>query len=106
MMLPAFACFATRALSAQCPATTAGAALPLAYAGPPTAAAVSACDLMTRLYQFANDSMGGRRIGTPDHDRATAYIAAEAKRLGLKPAGDAGSFFQNLPLVMRALDTT
>lgn len=90
----------------KCPALTPGAALPLTFAGPPTTAAITACDLMTRLYQFANDSMGGRRIGTPDHERATAYIANEAKRLGLKPAGDGGTFYQSLPLVSRALDTT
>ncbi|MEP6778389.1 MAG: M28 family peptidase, partial [Gemmatimonadaceae bacterium] len=80
------------------------AALPLTYAGPPTVADINACDLMTRLYAFANDSMGGRRVGTADHERATAYIAAEAKRLGLKPAGDNGTYFQLLPLVSRALD--
>ncbi|MEO7363388.1 MAG: hypothetical protein ABI120_23850 [Gemmatimonadaceae bacterium] len=49
-------------LAAQCPAMTKN-ALPLEYAGPPTTAAVNACDLMTRLYRFANDSMGGRRVG-------------------------------------------
>ncbi len=92
-------------LAAQCPAMTPG-TLPLAYAGTPTTATVNACDLMTRLYRFANDSMGGRRVGTADHEHATAYIAAEAKRLGLKPGGDGGTFFQGLPLVARALDVT
>lgn len=27
----------------------------------------------------------------------TAYIANELKKLGLMPAGDAGSFFQDVP---------
>ena len=90
-------------LAAQCPAMT-RAPLPVTYSGPPTTAPINACDLMTRLYRFANDSMGGRRVGTADHERATAYIAAEAKRLGLKPAGDDGTYFQALPLVSRALD--
>jgi hypothetical protein len=90
--------------AAPCPAASGG-ALPLTYAGPPTTPAISACDLMTRLYRFADDSMGGRRIGTPDHERATAAIAAEARRLGLEPAGDNGTYFQDLPLVSRALDT-
>jgi hypothetical protein len=90
---------------ASCPATRGG-ALPLTYAGPATTPAISPCDLMTRLYRFADDSMGGRRVGTPDHERATAAIAAEARRLGLEPAGDKGTFFQDLPLVSRALDTT
>ncbi|MEP6762861.1 MAG: M28 family peptidase [Gemmatimonadaceae bacterium] len=94
-----------QSIAAQCPAMTT-AALPLTYAGLPTVAEISACDLMTRLYAFANDSMGGRRVGTADHERATNYIAAEAKRLGLKPAGDNGTYFQLLPLVARALDMT
>ena len=42
---------------------------------------------MTRLYKFADDSMMGRLAGTKWNDMGTDYIAAEAKRLGLKPAG-------------------
>jgi hypothetical protein len=61
---------------------------------------------MTRLYRFADDSMRGRRAGTADNVRATDYIAAEARRLGLKPAGDSGGYFQYLPMVARAIDTT
>ncbi|MEI6739436.1 MAG: M28 family peptidase [Gemmatimonadaceae bacterium] len=112
-----WALLALRALPAQTPAPCPTAALqapagspqsvlPRTFAGPPTSAAISACDLMTRLYRFADDSMGGRKIGTPDHERATAMIAAEAKRLGLQPAGDNGTYFQALPLVSRALDTS
>jgi len=93
------------AIAAQCPAMAKG-DLPLKYAGPPTQAQITACDLMTRLYLFADDSMRGRRAGTADNVRATDYIAAEARRLGLKPAGDSGGFFQYLPMVTRAIDTT
>ena len=93
-----------QAVTTPCPAPTS--ALPLTFSGPPTTAAITACDLMTRLYKFADDSMGGRKIGTSDHERATAYLAAEAKRLGLEPAGENGTYFQNLPLISRALDTT
>ena len=63
----------------------------------PTVAEITANDLRTRLYQFADDSMLGRRIGEPSNHKATAYIAREFQRLGLKPAGDSGTFFQNLP---------
>ena len=34
---------------------------------------------------------------------ATDYIAAEARRIGLQPAGDSGSYFQTVPLVQRVL---
>jgi Peptidase family M28 len=89
----------------QCPAS-AGGPLPLKYVGQPTAASINACDLMTRLYQFSDDSMAGREVGTEGHLRATAYIEREVRRLGLKPAGDSGGYFQNIPVVSRSFDTT
>ncbi len=58
------------ALAAQCPAMTEG-PLPLKYVGPTTGAAITPCDLMTRLYIFADDSRRGRRAGTADNVRAT-----------------------------------
>jgi hypothetical protein len=80
--------------------------LPLKHTPEPTSAQISARDLMTRLYIFADDSMMGRETGTRGHLMSTAYIANELKRLGLQPAGDNGSFFQNVPMIRRAFDTT
>lgn len=76
-------------------------ALPAKLDPRPTEPAITEADLMTRLYRFADDSMGGRATGTEYHLKATAYIAAEAARVGLQPAGDNGSFFQDLPMVHR-----
>jgi hypothetical protein len=45
--------------------------------------------------------MRGRAAGTVDNLRGTAYIAREAQRIGLEPAGDEGTFFQNVPLISR-----
>ncbi|MDQ6717812.1 MAG: hypothetical protein M3Z17_05640, partial [Gemmatimonadota bacterium] len=70
--------------------------LPIKYKAKPTKAAITAGDLMSRLYIFADDSMMGRQFGTEGNLKGTAYIAAEAKRLGLKPAGDDG-YFQWVP---------
>lgn len=70
---------------------------PRTWAPRPTAAAISANDLRTRLYQFADDSMQGRRIGEVGNAKGTDYIASEFRRLGLKPAGDSGTYFQVLP---------
>src|SRR3982751_791618 len=84
-------------LAAQAP-------LPLKYSGPPTSAAITAGDLMTRLYVFADDSMMGREAGTPGHMKGTAYIAAELAKLGLVPAGDNGTYFQNVPFISRRFD--
>lgn len=61
-----------------------------------TTAAVSVADLRSRLYLYADDSMMGREAGTPGSARATAYLAAEAARLGLEPAGDSGTYFQEI----------
>jgi hypothetical protein len=78
--------------------------LPLKHTPQPTSADISAADLMTRLYIFADDSMMGRETGTRGHLMSTAYIARELTRLGLKPAGDNGTFFQNVPMIRRAFD--
>ncbi len=97
----------TTTLSAQggpsCPATTGG-AMPLKYSGPATVAAITPCDLMTRLYILADDSMMGRQVGTIYNDMGTAYIAGQVAKLGLKPAGDNGTFFQKLPIFTRSYD--
>ena len=77
---------------------------PLKHDPRPTSADITVADLMTRLYIFADDSMMGRASGTPNHDRGTDYIAGELRKLGLKPAGDNGTFFQTVPLVRRSVN--
>ena len=84
--------------------TSATPPLPLKHRAQPTTAAIDAKDLMSRLYVFADDSMMGREAGTVGALKGTAYIAAEVKRLGLRPAGDSGSYFQNVPFIARTLD--
>jgi hypothetical protein len=81
-------------------------AQPLKFAPRRTTAAISARELMSRLYIFADDSMMGRETGTRGHIISTAYIARELRRLGLQPAGDKGTFFQDVPLVNRPFDPT
>jgi hypothetical protein len=63
----------------------------------PTTPAITVRDLQIRLYQFSDDSMEGRQVGRVGNMKGTNYIASEVKRLGLKPAGDNGTFFQVLP---------
>ena len=83
---------------ASLPAQQAGGSLPLKHAPQPTTAAITPADLLTRLYIFADDSMMGREVGTPYHLKATAYIESEVRKLGLVPAGDNGTYFQDLPV--------
>ncbi len=70
----------------------------------PTESAITANDLRTRLYQYADDSMKGREAGTYGNIKATDYIAAEFKRLGLVPAGENGTYFQTLDYGRLAYD--
>jgi Zn-dependent M28 family amino/carboxypeptidase len=79
-------------------------ALPLKHAPAATKTAITPADLMTRLYLYADDSMMGRAAGTEYNLKATAYVAAEVRRMGLQPAGDSGGYFQNVPLVKREFD--
>jgi hypothetical protein len=73
---------------------------------PAHAAAITPDDLKGRLFIYADDSMQGRETGKIGDYKATTYIAAEAKRLGLEPAGDNGSYFQTIPLHWLVLDST
>jgi hypothetical protein len=79
---------------------------PATWAPRPTSSEITANDLRTRLYQFSDDSMLGRRIGELGNLKGTDYIAREFKRLGLKPAGDNGTYFQNLPYGPSRFDST
>jgi hypothetical protein len=78
----------------------------LKLAPSPTAAAITARDLMTRIYVFADDSMQGREATTEGNRRGNAYIEGELRRLGLRPAGDSGSYLQAVPFVRRGFDQT
>ena len=47
---------------------------------------------------LASDLLQGREPGTPGYDIAADYVAAQFRQLGLTPAGDAGSYYQRVPL--------
>jgi peptidase M28-like protein len=82
------------------------AARPLKHTPRPTVPAITAGDLETRLYVFADDSLQGRDVGAIGNLKATDYIAREARRIGLVPAGDRGTYFQTVPVKTRSFDTT
>jgi hypothetical protein len=77
---------------------------PRTHSPTPTGAAITPSDLKTRVYIFADDSMQGRLLATPGNVKAAEYIASEARRLGLVPMGDNGTFFQAVNIVDRAFD--
>ncbi len=53
---------------------------------------------------LAGDGMEGRDTGTAAYGRAADYVAKRFAAAGLKPAGDAGGYFQTVP--MHELDLT
>src|SRR5438105_4212896 len=70
----------------------------------PTTGAITAADLKTRLFIFADDSMQGRLLATAGNVKGVEYIANEVKRMGLEPMGDNGTYFQSVSVVDRKYD--
>jgi hypothetical protein len=77
---------------------------PRTHTPAPTTSAITATDLATRLYIFADDSMQGRLLATPGNEKGVEYIASEVKRMGLLPMGENGTYFQTVNLVDRTVD--
>jgi hypothetical protein len=70
-------------------------ALALVPGGPADAREATAVDrIRADVARLAADDWEGRRAGTRGGDAAADWIAAEFHRIGLEPAGAAGSFFQ------------
>jgi len=65
---------------------------------------IQPADLKAHLYFLASDDLAGRNITSTEDHIATDYIAAEFMRLGLKPVGDNGTYFQNMNIVSGDLD--
>lgn len=54
-------------------------------------------DCKAWLTILASDELGGRGTGQPGFQKAAEFIAARFKEFGLKPVGDNGTYFQNVP---------
>ena len=63
------------------------------------APAVRTDDLKADIFFLASGDLAGRNAGSNEDHIATDYIASEFLRLGLKPMGDNGTFFQNLEIL-------
>jgi Zn-dependent M28 family amino/carboxypeptidase len=48
---------------------------------------------------LADDKLEGRETGTRGYDLAAEYAAKRLRQIGLRPAGDNGSYFQTVPLL-------
>ncbi|MDQ1411343.1 MAG: hypothetical protein QOJ41_3078 [Acidobacteriaceae bacterium] len=47
---------------------------------------------------LSDDALEGRGTGSRGYDVAAKFMASQFESLGLQPAGDSGSYFQNVPL--------
>jgi hypothetical protein len=70
-----------------------------------TSPAITAHDLEVRLTALAHDTSMGREAGTIWNTKATDWVAQQFTRLGLKPMGENGTYFQIVPNI-RVRDTT
>ncbi|MBL8059823.1 MAG: M28 family peptidase [Chthonomonas sp.] len=61
-------------------------------------------DLLAHLEFIAHDLLEGRDTPSRGLDLATLYVSSQLKLWGATPGGDSGKFFQNVPLVGRAMD--
>jgi membrane dipeptidase len=46
---------------------------------------------------LASDAMRGRKSATPEYRQAAEYVAAKMKEYGLRPGGENGTWFQEVP---------
>lgn len=60
---------------------------------------VSGDRIRAHVKYLASDQLEGRGVGTRGEKLATDYIASQFAIIGAKPAGDHGTYFQQVPLV-------
>lgn len=65
---------------------------------------IQPADLKADIYFLASGDLAGRNATSLEDHIATDYIASEFMRLGLKPVGDNGTYFQKLDIVSGNLD--
>jgi hypothetical protein len=67
---------------------------------------ITAADVRHHIGVLADDSMLGRATPSPQLEQVALYIAAQFRRFGLRPGGDAGSYLQRYYVSQRAVDTS
>ena len=81
-------------IAAQAPAKTAAKPAAVGAGIPAAMSVIKEADLKKDLYAMAGLSMRGREAGTLDEMRASMWVADELRKIGVKPAGTDGSYFQ------------
>jgi hypothetical protein len=89
-----FALLVSQPLDAQAPGPLDGAA-----------ETITANDLRGKIEILAHDSMLGRDTPSPGLERAAEYVIGEFGRLGLRPAGELGTYVQRFGVSRWTVDT-
>ncbi len=102
-------CRVLRPLALAASLTALAACSPPAPAEAPSTAApaeseITAERIAAHVRMLAHDHFEGRAPATRGGELATAYLASQLALLGLEPAGDDGSWFQNVPIVEATVD--
>ncbi len=66
---------------------------------------ITEADFASKLGALAHDSTRGREAPSAELDKATAWVAAQFRAAGLRPAGDSGTYLQRVSLVQSRLDS-
>ena len=64
---------------------------------------ITAEELKPLLEFLASDELAGRAVNTSGTRTAARFIAYQFQQIGMSPAGDEGSYFQNVPLLQAEL---
>ena len=70
----------------------------------PAEAEISATAIATHVKYLSHDLLEGRAPATRGGDLATEYLATQLALAGFSPAGDGGSWFQQVPIVESVVD--
>ena len=81
------------------------AAAPVATAAP-AESEITADRIAAHVRMLSHDHFEGRAPATRGGELATAYLATQLALLGLEPAGDNGTWFQDVPIVEATVDRT
>jgi Zn-dependent M28 family amino/carboxypeptidase len=93
-------------LAQQTQATATARAAKLSSATIDAAKQITAARLSEHLHVVASDAMEGRDTPSRGLDATANYIADDLKKLGIKPAGDDGTYFQRIALKRDKVDPT
>jgi hypothetical protein len=79
---------------------------PVAVPAGPAESEINATSLVAHLRLLSSDLFEGRAPATRGGQLTVEYLASELAALGLQPAGDGGTFFQQVPIVESTVERT